>query len=158
MTLSALLVHSVSIIWGHEPYGEPDYLKRSATDHFGVNGSNWSHVSMSDKARVIEQYGSIWNACEHYAREDEERLREFRADSWWFESCRAEAEVRYEVYDGSFRIERLTSGGLYGIESDSDGEHRRSVEIDELSDLSSHLERFGVTGGRVEDLLALLQR
>jgi|CXWL01.1.fsa_nt_gi hypothetical protein len=154
-TLSAPFVHSIRIVWAHDPYGEPDYLERSPADHFGVDGSSWSQVSEADKARVMEQFGSIWQACEHYAREDAERLREFGADSWWFERCRAEAEVRYELYDGSFRIERLTSGGLCGIESDSGEEYRLSVEMDELTELSSHLERFGVARSGIEDLLAI---
>jgi len=151
-TLSAPFVHSVRVVWEHDPHGEPDYLCRSAADHFG---DGWSQVADSDKSRVIEEFGSIWQACEHYAREDAERLREFRADSWRFESCRAEAEVRYELYDGSFGIERLRSGGLYGIESDSGEEYRRLVEMDELTDLSSHLERFGVAPSSAEVLLVI---
>jgi hypothetical protein len=116
----------------------------SAEEHFGNEGSNWAHVSEVDKARVIEQYGSLATACEHYACEDAARLRDFREGAWWFESCRAEAEVRYELNDGSFRIERLCSGGLFGIESDCGEEYRDSVEHDELADLNLHLERFGI--------------
>ncbi|MBN8691228.1 MAG: hypothetical protein J0L72_10655 [Armatimonadetes bacterium] len=153
--ISRPFVHSVRLVWEHDPHGEPDYLERSAEDHFGVDGSAWSHVSNADKARVAEQFGSIWNACEHYAREDSERLQDFRAHNWWFESCRAEAEVRYETGDGCFRTERLTSAGLYGIESDSDQAYRRSVEQDELADLSSHLERFGVARSILTELVAL---
>ena len=153
---SAPVVYSVRIRWEHDASGEPDYLERWARDHFGDDGCNWSHVPEADKAKVVEQYGSIWAACEHYAREDSERLQSFRDESLWFESCRAEAEVRYELYDGSYRIDRLSSGGLFGIESDCGDEHRRSVEQEELFDLSSHLERFGVVGFQVEELLALV--
>lgn len=138
---SAPFVHSVSFVWEHDPCGEPDYLERSAADHFG---DGWSHVSDADKARVIEQFGSIVAACRHYAEEDAQRIRNFRAGGWWFESCRAVAEVRYELYDGSFRIERFSSGGLYGIESDCGDDYRLEVESQELADLQSHLARFGL--------------
>ncbi len=138
---TAPLVHSVSFVWEHDPYGEPDYLERSPADHFG---DGWSHVSETDKARVIEKFGSIEAACRQYAREDAQRIQDFRAGKWWFESCRAVAEVRYELLDGSFRIERLSSGGLYGIESDSGEEYRQEVESQEFADLQAHLARLGV--------------
>lgn len=133
-------VQSVSFVWEHDPYGEPDYLERSAADHFG---DGWSHVSEADKALVIEQFGSIQAACRQYAREDAQRIQSFRAGEWWFEGCRAVAEVRYELYDGNLRIERLSSGGLYGIESDCGEDYRREVESQEWSDLQAHLARFG---------------
>lgn len=136
------LVHSLSFVWEPDVYGEPDYLQRSAADHFG-NG--WSHVSEVDKARVIEQFGSIEAACREYARQDAQRVRDFRAGDWWFESCRAVAEVRYELPDGSFRIEQFSSSGLYGIESDCCEAYRREVESQEIEDLQAHLARFGVT-------------
>jgi len=153
--LSRPFVHSVRLVWEHDPHGEPDYLERSAEDHFGVEGSAWSHVSNADKERVVERYGSIWSACEHYAREDYQRLQDFRAHKWRFESCRAEAEVRHETGNGCFRIERLTSAGLYGIESDSDQAYRHSVEQDELADLSYHLERLGVAHSILTELIAV---
>ena len=40
--LSRPFVHSVRLVWEHDPHGEPYYLKRSAEDHFGVDGSAWS--------------------------------------------------------------------------------------------------------------------
>lgn len=138
---TAPFVHSVSFVWEPDVYALPDYLERSAEDHFG---DGWSHVSAADKARVIEQFGSIEAACSAYAREDAQRVRDFRAGQWWFETCRAVAEVRYELYDGSFRVERLSSGGLYGIESDCGEEYRQEVESEELADLQAHLARFGV--------------
>lgn len=54
------------------------------------------------------------------------------------------AVVSYDCGQGNRRIERLSSGGLWGIESDSSAEYLASVERDELADLKSHLETFSV--------------
>ena len=60
--------------------------------------------------------------------------------------CIAEAEVEYLVGNtGNLRLETLSSSGLWGIESDSDDEHKTSIAWQELDDLMAHLEKFGVT-------------
>ena len=56
----------------------------------------------------------------------------------------AVAEVSYSIGGNSRRIERFQSGGLWGIESDSEQDYIEEVEQDELADLKEHLERFGV--------------
>lgn len=148
-------VSSVSITWSEDPLSSPDYLERTAEDHFG---DGWSHVGDEDKARVIEEHGSIWKACARYAQEDAERLSDFRAGRWCFQSCVAVAEVRYEISPSTLRIEHLSSPGLSGIESDSDGAYLREVEVEQLVELSHHLERFGVAGTLLEELDALVSR
>ena len=149
---------SVWFEWAHDVRAQPDYLERSATDHFGVDGSNWQQVADEDKATVIAKHGSIWGACERYAKEDAERLSGFRAGRWAFESCVAVAEVRYEISGETFRIEHLSSPGLSGIESDAGDDYRREVEVEQLAELSLHLEHFGVAGSSVGELTELLRK
>lgn len=144
----------VSVVWSEDPYSSPDYLERTAEDHFG---DGWSHVGDEDKARVIEEHGSIWKACERYAQEDAERLSDFRAGRWSFQSCRAIAEVRYEISPGTFRIEHLSSPGLSGIESDSDEPYMREFEVEQLAELNHHLEQFGVARSSIDELTELVR-
>ena len=148
----APFVHSVHLVWKHDQFGEPDYLVRHAKDHFG---DGWSHVPEPTKAKVVEEFGSVWAACEHYANEDALRLQSFRAEDWWFETCRAVAEIRYEVSPGTFRIEHLSSSSLSGIESDSNLEYKREVESEQLAELAQHLGRFGIASSTTEDLVRL---
>ncbi|MBV6489846.1 MAG: hypothetical protein CNCCGFBP_00220 [Fimbriimonadaceae bacterium] len=157
MTSAAPRVSSVRLVWSHDGDCEPDYLETSAESHFGEDGSAWSHVGEADKLRVESEFGSIWNACVAYAKQDAERLAKFRFDDWWFEGCYAVAEVLYEASPGCFRLDVLRSAGLWGIESDSGSDYVRSIESDELADLSSHLERFGIHAS-VEELSALVTR
>lgn len=148
-------VTAVKLVWSHDGDCGPDYLETSAESHFGADGSAWSHVSEADKLRVESEFGSVWNACVAYASQDAERLAKFRSDEWWFEGCFAVAEVLYEASPGCFRLEDLRSAGLWGIESDSGSDYRGSVESDELADLSSHLERFGIYAS-VDELSAMV--
>lgn len=114
-------------------------------------------MSDEDKAKVISEHGSIWKACEDYARQDAERLSDFRAGRWCFESCRAVAVVTYEVTPGTYRIEHLSSPGLGGIESDTGDDYRREVEVDQLGELSAHLRRFGILRSDTDELQRLVQ-
>jgi hypothetical protein len=82
---------------------------------------------------------------EEYRAENEKRLDAYHSGEWSYQGCRAEAIVSYPVNDtGDRRMERFSSGGLWGIASDDTGEYRQEVEKDELTDLKAHLETFGV--------------
>jgi len=157
MTSAAPRVSSVRLVWSSDSHCEPDYLETTAETHYGQGGSAWSHVGEADKLQVESEFGSIWNACVAYASQDAERLAKFRSDEWSFQGCYAVAELHYEASPGCFRLDELRSAGLWGIESDSGSEYLRSVEIHELADLSSHLERFGVHAS-ADELLALVSR
>jgi len=154
MPLSTPRVSSVRLVWSHDPDADPDYLETSAESHFGEDGAAWSHVPPDIIQQVKAEFGSVWDACVTYAEQDADRLSRFKRDDWWFEGCYAVAEVLYESSPGCFRLDRLRSAGLWGIESDSGTEYRKSVENDELADLSSHLSKFGI-GASVEELMAL---
>jgi hypothetical protein len=64
---------------------------------------------------------------------------------WCFIGIRAEAEIQlfhkpvHSLDPGQTSIQTLTSGGLWGIESDSDREYLESVEQEELADLKTQL-------------------
>jgi hypothetical protein len=88
-----------------------------------------------------------------YARQDRERLARY-GEYWFMEGCRAVARVSYAESNGSRRLEQMSSGGLWGIETDSDRAYLTSVENDELADLKAHLERFGVDVSNFDELAA----
>ena len=79
-----------------------------------------------------------------YIKQDIHRLETY-GDSWVMMGCTAEAEVSYPINDnGDRRIETFTSGGLWGIESDSDNSYKRDTANDQLWDLIDHVRHFGV--------------
>lgn len=71
---------------------------------------------------------------------------------WHFIGIRAEAEIGLPTgtYSSAARggeehvlCQTVTSGGLYGIESDSDAEYIKSVEDEELAALRQQLHALG---------------
>jgi hypothetical protein len=65
--------------------------------------------------------------------------------------CRADADVSLTVnatnYQGkpyeSRQMQRITSGGLWGIESDSDAAYLKEIEQEQLSELRDQLHAIG---------------
>jgi hypothetical protein len=75
-----------------------------------------------------------------YSDEDERRRDQYERGDFVFVGVRAEAEVEI----GGI-IQRLTSGGLWGIESDSGREYIEEVGASEYSDLRKILTSIGVS-------------
>jgi hypothetical protein len=79
----------------------------------------------------------------NYIKRDQERLASY-GQSWEMIGIRASAEVSYPIGNGNNWLEHFTSGGLWGIESDSDESYLKEIEQEQLNDLKSHLEQFNV--------------
>ena len=72
--------------------------------------------------------------------EFEERLAAYKAGEFDFVGVRAEAEVLIEE-----TVQTLTSGGLWGVESDSGEEYIESVAVEEYEQLRKVLKTVGVS-------------
>jgi len=101
-----------------------------------------------DRGRHEYRY---FNPYEHWAKNDTEtdkracarsqyeRMESLHAGNWCFMGIRAEAQVQ----TGSDIIQDITSGGLWGIESDSGKEHIQETIREELSNLKIELLALG---------------
>ncbi len=82
-----------------------------------------------------------------YTRQDYERMERLNAGDWCYIGIRAEAEVISNVQGTDDKwhgvVQRVSSGGLWGIESDSDRDYLESVEKDELANLRDELTALG---------------
>lgn len=78
------------------------------------------------------------------AMQDYRRYEAFCRGEWSLEGCMARAVVSYPIGNGSRRLDHLSSGGIWGIESDSEETYRLETEIEQLSDLKRHLEVFQI--------------
>lgn len=76
----------------------------------------------------------------------EEQSRERKKSygrSWEMLGCVARAAISYPFRSNvGTRLEYFTSGGIWGIESDS--EEYKEIEDGQLEDLASHLAHFGI--------------
>jgi hypothetical protein len=71
-------------------------------------------------------------------------MRLFNNGAWCMEGCVAHVIVSYSIGNGSRRLEKLSSGGLWGIESDSGEIYKLETELEQLDDLKNHVKVFGV--------------
>ncbi len=79
-----------------------------------------------------------------YTYQDYRRMERLNRGDWLYMGIEAEAMIKYPIGGGNYRLQRFTSGGLWGIESDSGDDYITEVENDQLFDLKAHLETFGV--------------
>lgn len=88
----------------------------------------------------VENYkGESSEDIRKYVRQDYDRMESLNSGDWCFIGLRAEAEVQ----TGSDVVQRITSGGLWGIESDGGREHLEETEREELAQLKTELIGLG---------------
>ncbi len=78
--------------------------------------------------------------------QDYERMESYNRGEWWSYGIRAVARV---VLTGGV-IQHFTSGGIWGVESDSDAAYFREVESEELHELREQLKAAGFVDSEIE--------
>lgn len=99
-----------------------------------------------------EEYLKNPEQVQGYIDKNKQRLEEFNRGDVYEVGIRAKAEVSYSTGNGNRRIERFTSGGLWGIDSDSEETYFEEVKADELADLKNHLAQFNVDVSNFDEL------
>jgi hypothetical protein len=90
-------------------------------------------------------------------RADFNRMEDYNRDGWCCIGIVAEAEVQYPVGLGHHRIEWLTSGGVWGIESDCEKTIKEEEES-QLDILKNHLQVFNVDLSNWDDMVEHCER
>lgn len=91
----------------------------------------------------VENYkGETPENIRKYVRQDYERMERLQRGDWGYIGIRAEAEVLIPS-NGHSIVQEVTSGGLWGVESDSDKSYLASVEGEELGELRKQLYVLG---------------
>lgn len=85
-----------------------------------------------------------------WVEQDEERLRT-HGDSWQMIGVFAEAEIQTSEDGSTWLINTIRSGGLWNTESDSDEQHFKEIEAEELENLKQVLLELGFSA---EDIAA----
>ena len=112
-------------------------------------GNNWNRREyryFNPSFNYVDKNGKATDTPENvrkYVRQGYERMERLNAGDWCFIGIRAEAEIAIPSVPQCATVQHITSGGLYGIESDSDTPYLTSVEKDELADLKAQLLALG---------------
>jgi hypothetical protein len=96
--------------------------------------ATWIPTDLEGSARQVYWY----QAMKQNAIQDFERMESLQNQNWYYLGIRAEAEIQVEGIS-----QDISSGGLWGIESDSDREYLEEIERDELADLKGILKGLG---------------
>jgi len=72
------------------------------------------------------------------AKQNYKRIESLKNGNWHYIGIRAEAEININGI-----IQNITSGGLYGIESDSGRDYIEEIEKEELNNLKDQLKELG---------------
>lgn len=93
----------------------------------------------------IEDYkGESPEDIRKYVRQDYDRMESLNNGQWCYIGIRADAEVLVPMGEKPHGvIQTITSGGLWGIESDSDSAYLDSIGKEELADLRGQLKALG---------------
>lgn len=83
----------------------------------------------------------------------EDQLEEYRNDAFYFIGIRARAEIPIPI--GAHQIfQTISSGGLWGIESDSGREYMKEVAVEEMDTLKDILEKLNVDLSNFDEVRA----
>lgn len=92
-----------------------------------------------------------------YVQQDYERMESLNDQSWCYLGIFAEAEVLTNAGSMS-TVQRITSGGLWGVESDSDRAYLESVAQEELSGLKSELSAIGFSSRAISKAFQSIEK
>jgi hypothetical protein len=108
--------------------GERGDMERGELRYFNGNVENYAGESPEDIRK--------------YVRQDYERMERLQHGDWGYMGIRADAEILLSSGSASI-VQEITSGGLWGVESDSDASYLKEIETEQLSELREQLRVLG---------------
>jgi hypothetical protein len=94
-----------------------------------------------------------------YGMQDYERMEGLERGDWRFIGIRAIAKVGVSLDGGkNFKVDKITSGGLWGIESDAEDSDLKEIEQEQLSELKDLLLAYGFGRSKVGKAISEAER
>lgn len=104
-----------------------------------------------DNSRVFnwfnpqETTGDTPRNLRKYAKQNYERIMQYERGNWSMYGIKAEAKIATDAGYESWLLNEITSGGLWGLESDMDDASFKQVEDEQLDELKDVLRQIGFT-------------
>lgn len=89
-----------------------------------------------------------------YTEQDYARMEAYNNGQWWYIGVEAWAEVQL----GSEVCQHVRSGGVWGIESDSDAAYITECQDNQLAQLRTELEQCGFTKRMIDEAFKVVKR
>jgi hypothetical protein len=118
----------------------------------------WDHRSFQYFNGPVENYkGETPENIRKYILQDYERMEGLNNGQWVYIGILAEAQV--SIPSGTSAVEsEITSGGLWGTESDSEESYLESIEKEELADLKTQLKALGFSSRAISTAFRSIER
>lgn len=105
---------------------------------------SFNYVDKNGKAlRGLPGSSDTPNDIHRYVRQDYERMERLNRGDWCYLGVTAEAEIGIASNAPYFTMQRIHSGGLWGIESDSEQSYIAQEKQNQLADLKTQLLALG---------------
>jgi hypothetical protein len=119
---------------GHEDFCQKACGPCGRNEYQYFNPS-FNYISSNGKLKDLTP-----NEVIQYTREDYKRMEALNSGEWYYIGIRAEAQVTFT----SSVMQKVSSGGIWGVESDSSSsDHFPELEAEELAELSNQLHAAG---------------
>ena len=93
-----------------------------------------------------------------YVRQDYSRMESLNRGNWYFLGIRADAEIAVPTTPGNATIQRITSGGIWGNESDQTSSDFEETEQEQLSELRAWLKTLGFSSRAISTAFRQIER
>jgi len=113
--------------------GERGDMERNEYRYFNPS---FNYVDKDGKAKPENTPEEV----QKYTRQDYERMESLNAGQWCYLGIRADAQIQL-TKEGP--LQDMTSGGLWGVESDAGREHTEEIEGEQLTELRGQLLALG---------------
>lgn len=138
----------VNEVWVERVIDESPDLSWLKTETDGKNIVSSARYSNDD----VKKYG--WAKVKKWIDEDHKRLDDY-GRTWVMTGIVAKAKVLIpqDTVPPTFQIQTIRSGGLWGIESDSDKSYIEDVKSEQLSDLVHNLNALGMKDSGLSNMV-----
>jgi hypothetical protein len=92
-----------------------------------------------------------------YGKQDFERMESLNNGNWFFMGIETIAEVHTSQDGKNWLINTLSSGGLWGIESDSDNSYIEEVNNEQINELKTVLKEYGFSTKEINKALKSIE-
>lgn len=136
-------------------------------NHYPHNPKNWAHVSPQEIEQAFQKMPPEWQARwtdpkeskavvldQWYVWQDYQRMESLNRGDWHCIGIIAKAEI----VSPQGVCQTIRSGGLWGVESDSDEGYLKSVEDEELATLENELAAMGIGRRAIEHAFKHVKR
>lgn len=129
----------------HDEHPDPSSVGRLTGEPLSPLSIPWEMASgWSEDARKGNAFFTSLNArTAEEARQDYDRMVDYQKGDWWYIGIRATARIETSHDGQTWLVNRVSSGGLWGIESDAGEEYFQEVRGEELAELAGVLEALG---------------